>query len=150
MNAAAALNRLRLADSDAPSVRPSGVAVPRSDVAALAGPLSRRADHYASVRVTAFREWTVFWSVADDVRLPWFGDGAIYLTHLEKTIFFPAEKRLTLPGKLADAVAARLVAGKGAALPVLLWPSGDALTAVELNAASCSVASVDWEGFAAL
>lgn len=149
MNAAAARNRLRLVDAEAGPARPSGVAVPRSDVAAMAGRLSRRADHYASLRVTGFREWIVFWSVADDVRLPWFGDRAIYLAHLEKTIFFPAGKRLTLPGKLAEAVAARLVAGTEAALPVLLWLSGDALTAVALNAASCSAASVDWEGFAA-
>jgi hypothetical protein len=146
---AACLNRLRLVDAEAPPTRPSGVAALRSDVAALGRRLSRRADHYASVRVTGFREWIVFWSVADDVRLPWFDDGAIYLTHLEKTIFFPAGKRLTLPGKWTEAVAARLVAGKEAALPVLLWPSGDALTAAPLNATSCSVAFVDWEGFAA-
>ena len=148
--AAASLNRLRLVDAEASPARPAGVAALRSDVTAIAGRLSRRADHYASVRVTGFREWIVFWSVADDVRLPWFDDGAIYLTHLEKTIFFPAGKRLMLPAKWADAIAARLLAGKAASLPILLWPSAGALTAVELNAASCSAASVDWEGFAAL
>ena len=125
MRRASSLNALRLIDAGGPAGSPSGVILSRREVASMAERLAKRAHHYASLRVTAFRDRFVFWSVADDVRLPWFDESAVYLTHIDKTIFFPVDKRPDLPAKWIDAITARLTAVKGVSRPVLLWPSRD-------------------------
>jgi len=148
MRPAGAHNTLRLIDAEMPSGNPAGVVLARRDAASVAGRLAKRVRHYSSLRVTAFRDRVIFWSIADEVRLPWFDDGAVYLTHIDKTLFFPADQGPVLPHRWADAIADRLAAAKEVSRPLLLWPEEGRLTAVGLGQNSCRFAAVDWMGIA--
>jgi hypothetical protein len=149
MRPAGAHNTLRLIDAEMPSGTPAGVVLARRDAAAVAERLAKRVRHYSSLRVTVFRDRLIFWSIADEVRLPWFGDDSVvYLTHIDKTLFFPADRQPVLPRKWAEAIADRLAAAKEVSRTLLLWPSQGRLTAVGLGQNSCRFAAVDWMGIA--
>jgi hypothetical protein len=147
MKPASSLNALRLIPAEG-ARDPAGMIVSRRDAARMVGRLAKRAQHYSALRVTAFRDRLVFWSIADEVRLPWFDEGAVYLTHVDKTMFFPVDKRPDVPAKWIEAITARLTAAKGLSRPLLLWPSQDRLTAIGLGVNSCRFPAVDWEGIA--
>ena len=148
MRSPSSLNALRLIDAEGQSRKPAGVVLARRDVASMAERLATRARHYASLRVTAFRDRVVFWSIADEVSLPWLDEGALYLTQVDKAIFFPADKRPDLPPRWTEAITTRLAEAKGLSRPFLLWPSQDRLTAVGLGLNSCRFPAVDWKGIA--
>lgn len=148
MKPAGSLNALRLIDAEGRRASPSGLVVSRHEMSSMAARLGARAHHYASLRVTAFQDRLIFWSLADDVRLPWSDGGPVYLTHIDKTIFFPIDKRPDLPARWIDAIIGRLTAAKDVSRPILLWPSQGQLTAIGLGRNSCHVPAADWEGFA--
>lgn len=143
------LNALRLVDAKGPPAFPSGMVLSRHEASSVAARLAARAQHYASLRVTAFRDRLIFWSTADNVRLPWFDDGPVYLAHIDKALFFPIDKRPDLPARWIDAIVNRLTTSKELSRPVLLWPSPSELTAVGLGQNSCPFPAVDWGGLAA-
>lgn len=120
---AGGLNALRLLDAEGAPARPSGMVVPRGAVTDLAARLTRRAKHYPALRVTALPDALVFWSVADEVGLPWSDDDPLYLAQAGKAVFFPAGKRVALPGKWTEGVIDRLAAAKTLSRPILLLPT---------------------------
>jgi hypothetical protein len=146
MISAAGLNRLCLLDREGAPVRPSGLMLARSVVADVAARLAKRAKHYPSLRATRTEDALILWSVADDVSLPWSDDEPLYLAHAGKAVFFPADKRVALPGRWAEAVIDRLVAARGLSRPVLLLPEGECggLRAIGLAKNSAPVPSIDW------
>lgn len=146
MISAGSLNALRLIDAEGPGGSPAGVVLSRAAVAGMARRLARRAQHYPGLRVTAFRDGIVFWSIAGDVRLPWLDEGAVYLAEIDKTVFFPVGKRPDLPVPWIEAITARLAAEKRLSWPLLLWPSQGRLAAIGLGQNSCRLAAVDWAG----
>jgi hypothetical protein len=148
MRPAGALNGLRLVDAGGPTLRPAGVVVSCPDIAAAAERLTKRAGHYPSLRVTAFDEKIAVWSLADDVQLPWLGEGVTYLAHLGKTLFFPVDQRPDLPARYAEAIAARLRLETGLSLPLLLWPSHGRLSVIGLGQNACRFQAVEWQEIA--
>jgi hypothetical protein len=146
MTSAGGLNALRLLDGVGVSGRPSGMVLPRRAVPGLAARLAKRARHYPALRVTRTAEALVFWSVADEVSLPWVDDEPVYLAHAGKAVFFPAGKRVALPGRWAEGVLDRLAAAKALSRPILLLPEGETggLRAVGLGRNSAPVPAVDW------
>ena len=142
------LNTLRFVEAEGYRSAPAGVIVPASSVPFLAERLKKRASHYSSLRVTALRDRLIFWSVSDEVRLPWLEDELVYLTHMEKMIFFPIGLRPNLPAKWADRIVGRLSEWKGLLQPILLLPSGEEPVAIGLGRSSSPVPVVDWGGMA--
>lgn len=148
MTPAGPLNALRLVDADARAVAPAGVILSRREAAAMAGRLAKRAAHYPALRVTGFQDRLILWSAAEDVQLPWLEGDAVYLTHIDKTLFFPVDKRLDLPARWTEPIVARLASAKSLSRPVLLWHWEGRLTAIGLGLNSCRFAAVNWEGIA--
>jgi len=146
MTPAGPLNALRLVDADTRAASPAGVILSRREAAAMAGRFAKRAPHYPTLRVTGFQDRLIFWSPAEDVQLPWFEGGAVYLTHIDKTLFFPIDKRLNLPVRWSEPIIARLASAESLSRPVLLWHWEGRLTAIGLGLNSCRFAAVDWKG----
>jgi hypothetical protein len=148
MKPGGALNSLHLVEAGEQIARPSGLIVSGNAIAPLARRLAGRAAHYSSLRVTASRDRLIFWSVADEAPLPWIEEAPIYLTHMDKTLFFPTTQRPNLPAGWADPIIERLGAQKDLSRPILLMMSSDKLSAIGLGRNSRPVPAVDWEGFA--
>lgn len=148
MNSAGGLITLRLVSIDRWRAAPAGVIVSGRSIGPLAERLEKRARHYPSLRVTALREQLIFWSLADEVNLPWIEEEPIYLTHLEKTIFFPVGQRPNIPTTWIDQIIDRLAKQKGLSRPVLLLSADNGLQALGLGRHSCPVHTVDWKGVA--
>lgn len=148
MKTAGGLNRLRLLEVNGWHAAPAGVIVSGTPVAPLAKRLEKRTRHYTSLRVTFLRGQLIFWSVANEVELPWVEEEPIYLAHMEKTVFFPASQRPDLPAGWIEPIIGQLASQKELSRPVLLLPSDHGLQAIGLGGNSCPVHAVDWEGIA--
>lgn len=148
MKPADGLNTLRFVSADGWRVAPAGVIVPGRSVGPLAERLAKRARHYPSLRVTALRDRLIFWSVADEVSLPWIEEEPVYLTHIEKAVFLPIGQRPAFPAKWTDPIIDRLARQKEVSRPVLLLPSDGPPRAVGLGRNSRPVPAVDWKGMA--
>ena len=138
------LNTIRLLPAEPDDISPVGMVVSGESVAKLARSLAARAKHYSTLRVTRFQSRLVFWSIDEDVKLPWAVKVDAYLSQSNKLVFYPVAFQPDLPGKWTEPLIDRLVRDKSISSPVLLLPSDGEVIALGLGANSCPVNYVDW------
>ncbi len=142
------LNHLRLIPVEGRSLSPAGMVVSHNHVCGLFTSLAERGAHYRNVQATCTETHLILWSLDKDVMLPWIEKPEIYLTQLDKSVFFPINLRPELPDKWMSGIIDTLSSTRGLAKPLLLLPTGEKVVIVELGKNSSPVSVIDWKRLA--